>query len=529
MVPDAFNEVQLTVTGTTSGAMLYQQSFPLAPGAAGARVYTLPLRVGVQPKGNAVEPFRIEAPGRLNQVTVVSRSATLRFVEDQVLLLPLPLLAVCRGVTCTQPGTTCDATGTCMSDTVTPSSLPPYHPGSAGGGGAGRGGTVGGGGGTGGGSGAGGRAGSAGAGGTAGSAGVGGTAGSAGVGGTAGGAGGVGGTGGMGGLGGTGGAAGNGGAGASGGTGGSAGRGGVGGSTGGRGGTGGVGGNAGSGGTSGTGGRGGTGAVGGTTGGAGGRGGTGGSAGAGGVAGTGGSAGVGGGDDGGGSGGTVVVPTLNDGLIAYWAFDQSGTSYPDYSGNGNTATAPGGAWTANGEVGGALDLSGQDFTAGAQGTASINTITTAVSITAWIVPPSPGATRTLVSRYLGADYWKLGLADNGALRFTAGTHFVQSTSIVGTGTKWVHVAATYDGTTARIYVGGAMVASMSFGAVSLNGGPPGGGPGGYGPEIGGTFMDVNAVDTELFQGMIDEITIHNRPLTASEVDGLAHGALPSRH
>src|SRR5262249_20873570 len=55
-VPGAFDEVHVTVT-TTAGASLYEQSFSLA-GGSGARVYALPLRVGVQPQGDATAPFR---------------------------------------------------------------------------------------------------------------------------------------------------------------------------------------------------------------------------------------------------------------------------------------------------------------------------------------------------------------------------------------------------------------------------------------------------------------------------------------
>jgi len=326
--------------------------------------------------------------------------------------------------------------------------------------------------------------------------GSGGRGGSAGAGGT-----GTGGTGGVGGGGGTTGAAGAGG-------------------TGGRGGASGTG----VGGTGGTGGAAGSGGTGGSVGGRGGMGGTGGAGGTG-AAGT---TGSGGGGTGGGDGG-VVVTTLNDGLIGYWAFDQAGNSYPDYSGNHNNASAPANTWTAAGQIGGALDLtSASYFTVGAPGSASVNTINSAVGIAAWIKPLAAGAVHTIMSRVINVGYWKLTLNITGALSFTAGTRVVASPGPPGDGTKWVHVAASYDGTTARLYVNGAQVAMANIGAISLAGGPADGGAGGYGPDIGGTYDGTVAYDTDIYYGQMDEIVLYNRGLTAAEADALARGALPAR-
>jgi len=483
-VPDELPAVRVMIMNET-GATLYDQPFNL--GATGL-TNRLPLRVGVQPQGSANAPIRILAVGHRSAQVIVSRSATVQFVSGRVLLLRLPLLATCQNVSCPNPTDTCRENGTCGSDVVDPTSLPDYHPGSdaaappdardGGTGAGGLGGTTGGNGGTGG---AGGTTGGAGAGGTSA---TGGRGGASGVGGT-GGAGGVAGTTGRGGSGGTGGTGGVAGTGGASGTGGVAG-------TGGRGGTG----TAGTGGVAGTGGRGGTG-----------------------VAGTGGTGGTGGGG----------VTTLNDGLIGYWAFDQLGNSYPDYSGNHNNASAPANSWTAAGEVGGALDLtSATYFAASAPGSASVNTITSQVSIAAWIMPLAAGATHTIMSRVINVGYWKLTLNITGALSFSAGTRVVASPTMPGDGTKWVHVAASYDGTTARVYVNGAQVAMATFGAISLLGGPVDGGAGGYGPDIGGTYDGTNAFDVDIYYGQMDEIVLYNRGLTAAEADALSRGALPAR-
>jgi concanavalin A-like lectin/glucanase superfamily protein len=513
LVPDELDQVFVTISPTSGGAPETRE-FSLTPRTNVTQV-ALPFRVGIQPQGSLDGPIHIEAFGRRGQGTRVSRSATLSFVSGRVVLLPLPLLAACVNFTCTQPGETCGATGACGSDAVDATSLPTYQPGTAGS--AGRGGTSG-------------RGGAGGTGGIGGGAGSGGTAGSAGGAGGRGGAGGIAGSTGPGGTGGT--AGGAGGRGGAGGTGGGAGPGGTGGTAGVAGGAGGRGGAGGTGATAGSNGVGGSGGRGGVAGGAGGRGGaggTGGTAGSGGAAGSGGVGGSSGGAGSAGGDGGVVVTTLNNGLVGYWAFDQAGTSYPDYSGNGNTASAPAGAWTAAGEVGGALDLtSALYFAVGTPGSASVNTITSAVSIAAWIVPLAAGAEYTIISRFVGAGYWKLSLNIVGALAFSAGTRVVASPGMPGDGTRWVHVAASYDGTIVRLYVNGAQVAMTTFTGISLIGGPVDGGAGGYGLDIGGRYDNNMAYDVDIYNGQMDEMMVYNRALTATEVDAIARGALPMR-
>jgi hypothetical protein len=125
-VPSQMDGVRLLVTGST-GASLYDQSFPLVAGA-GAVASALPLRVAFQPQGADIDQFRIEVRGLLGTATVVSRSATLGFEQGRVVLLSLPLLALCLPEICTETGTTCDETGTCQPDGVDTTMLPTYHP-----------------------------------------------------------------------------------------------------------------------------------------------------------------------------------------------------------------------------------------------------------------------------------------------------------------------------------------------------------------------------------------------------------------
>ena len=69
---------------------------------------------------------------------------------------------------------------------------------------------------------------------------------------------------------------------------------------------------------------------------------------------------------------------------------------------------------------------------------------------------------------------------------------------------WTHLAATYDGTTMRLYVNGAQVASQAqTGAIATSTDPL---------QIGG-----DSIYGQYFQGAIDEVRIYNVALTAAEI------------
>jgi hypothetical protein len=70
---------------------------------------------------------------------------------------------------------------------------------------------------------------------------------------------------------------------------------------------------------------------------------------------------------------------------------------------------------------------------------------------------------------------------------------------------WTHIATTYDGTTQRLFINGVEVSSRpQTGAIAVGTGNL---------RIGGN--DVWA--GEYFQGLIDEVRVYNRALTAAEI------------
>ena len=93
--------------------------------------------------------------------------------------------------------------------------------------------------------------------------------------------------------------------------------------------------------------------------------------------------------------------------------------------------------------------------------------------------------------------------DPGGWITTSSTQFVTGTSQLAANT-WVHLAATYDGATLRLYVNGAQVGSRAVTqSMALSAGPL---------QIGG-----NAVWGEYFSGLIDDVRVYNRALTSAEI------------
>ena len=70
--------------------------------------------------------------------------------------------------------------------------------------------------------------------------------------------------------------------------------------------------------------------------------------------------------------------------------------------------------------------------------------------------------------------------------------------------RWSHLAMTWDGLTIRVYVNGAQVSSSALAGTALTSDGP--------LRIGG-----NGVWPEWFNGLIDEVRVYNRALSAAEI------------
>ena len=192
------------------------------------------------------------------------------------------------------------------------------------------------------------------------------------------------------------------------------------------------------------------------------------------------------------------------GLVAAYSFDDgTGTVLSDSSGNGHTGAITSAAWVP-GRHGGALafDGTGAHVDLGGLGTFYGEGFT----LEAWVRKESAKNDVAVLGTWTsngGPMIWVDHLASR--YRVTFGTTFSGYLD-AGAGPsvgQWQHVAATYDGTTARFYVDGVEVAAR---AASGPGSSNTWRIGAYGSAPGG-----------FFDGVVDDVRIYDRALGSTEI------------
>ncbi|MER6946557.1 LamG-like jellyroll fold domain-containing protein [Nonomuraea sp. NPDC000554] len=204
------------------------------------------------------------------------------------------------------------------------------------------------------------------------------------------------------------------------------------------------------------------------------------------------------------------TPTPNPvpGLVAAYGMEEgTGTSVGDSSGQNNTGAARDTSW-ATGKHGKALSFNGSSSWITVQHAASLR-LTNALTLSAWVNPTTVSSWRSVVMKD-HAEGGAYGLyASNGTgpaswLKTDDGVHGVALGGPLPLN-QWSHLAATYDGSVARLYVNGTQVAESSpfSGELVDDGGAL---------RIGG-----NTAWGEYFSGLIDEVRVYNRAQTAAEI------------
>ncbi len=197
------------------------------------------------------------------------------------------------------------------------------------------------------------------------------------------------------------------------------------------------------------------------------------------------------------------------GLVAAYGFEEgSGTSVGDQSGSGNGGTISGATWTTSGRYGQALTFDGVNDLVTVPDAASLD-LTTGMTLEAWVNPTALTGWRTAVLKEQPANL-VYGLYANrssnrpNAQVFVSGAdRNVDGTTLLPLNT-WSHLAATYDGTTIRLYVNGAQVGQQAqTGPIATSTGAL---------RVGGT-----TIWSEWFAGRIDEVRVYNRALTVAQV------------
>ena len=194
------------------------------------------------------------------------------------------------------------------------------------------------------------------------------------------------------------------------------------------------------------------------------------------------------------------------GLVAAYSFDEgSGTSVKDASGSGNNGTTSNTTWTTSGRLGGALVFNGSSALVTVPSTTSLR-LSTAMTLEAWVRPTAINAQwRDVI--YKGSDDYYLEATSTSSSRPAAGGTFapdnVYASSALAVN-AWTHLAATYDGTTLRLYVNGTLASSISRAAqIAVSNGAL---------QIGG---DSGA--GQYFAGTIDEVRIYNSAISEAQI------------
>ena len=209
---------------------------------------------------------------------------------------------------------------------------------------------------------------------------------------------------------------------------------------------------------------------------------------------------------------TTAAPSapIVNGLVAAYAFSEgTGLTVVDLSGQNNVGTVSGAAWTTSGRYGSGLRFDGVDDWVTVADAATLD-LTTGMTLEAWVYPTAQTSAHTVLLKETAAGLaYSLYAHENGApvtwvrLDGAASSNSATGTSSLPLNT-WTHLAATFDGSTLRLFVNAAQVGSRTIGGSLVQ-------------STGALRLGGNAPWGEYFAGVIDEVRVYNRALTASEI------------
>jgi len=222
-------------------------------------------------------------------------------------------------------------------------------------------------------------------------------------------------------------------------------------------------------------------------------------------------------------------PGLLDGLVGYWRLNDGAGSPTahDWSSWGNDGALvnldPAAAWLTGGPEGTALDGQGRGYVTVAD-SSSIDSIVNRVTVAAWIALDQTNTEfATAISRQMGTGFGQsyhlsINSTQQAALYITTPAQLVYltdpSTAPLQT---WIHLAGTWDGTQARLYVNGVEVASAAI-------------DGAFGAETNPVLLagNANGADrkvSEVVPGRLNDVMLYRRALGPGEIARLAAGPL----
>jgi hypothetical protein len=204
-----------------------------------------------------------------------------------------------------------------------------------------------------------------------------------------------------------------------------------------------------------------------------------------------------------------AAPPPPSGLVAAYGLNAgSGSVVADGSGSGNGGTLSGAVWTAAGKFGGALSFDGVNDWVTVNDSSSLD-LTGAMTLEAWVKPSALGGMwRTVLFKERPGGMVYTLYANQDASRPVGQVFIGSERDAVGSAglalNVWSHLAATYDGSSLRLYVNGALVSTTAV-------------TGSMVASTGVLRLGGNSVWGEWFTGVIDEVRVYNRSLTQAQV------------
>ncbi len=220
-------------------------------------------------------------------------------------------------------------------------------------------------------------------------------------------------------------------------------------------------------------------------------------------------------------------PDITSGLVGYWNMDSSDIDWNtntivDRSGTGNTGTLIGfnqATSSTSGKYNQALQFLNTNTKISVASSETLNmSVTNAFTYSVWMkvtaFTPSAGSFNCLICHDVNQQFSMH--SSGGLIAFRPGgtvSQLLNYGAPVRTVDQWYHLVATYDGTTSKLYINAVMAGNTSS-MESI-------GTAGRNPTltIGGSFLGGIGLN-----GVIDEVRVYNRALSAQEVSALNQAA-----
>ena len=209
--------------------------------------------------------------------------------------------------------------------------------------------------------------------------------------------------------------------------------------------------------------------------------------------------------------GAIISNAPLSGLVAWWKAENNAN---DSAGN-NSGFWIGTTSYTNGEVGQAFNFNGANYVQVPD--APSLRFTTAITVEAWVKIRTFNGVMAVVSKtggpYVNQGSFDLSIEGSGQPYFnvdtTNGADGLAPSSIAITTNQWIYIAGTYDGSTVKIYVNGQLEGTTPWSQVIFPGNNP--------LVIGCGLQSPSSSPYAFVNGLVDEVSIYNRALSASEI------------